>query len=61
MKVLVLNSGSSSQKSNLYEVGDTIPEEPPEPLWTATVEWDGEMASSSVKGPDGTVSGDQRG
>ncbi|MCP6761056.1 MAG: acetate kinase [Fischerella sp. CENA71] len=40
MKILVLNAGSSSQKSCLYEiVGDRLPEHPLKPLWKASVDW----------------------
>lgn len=40
MKILVLNAGSSSQKSCLYELsGETLPEESPPPLWEAKVDW----------------------
>ncbi len=40
MKILVLNGGSSSQKSRLYELGTTPPEEtPPTPLWAADADW----------------------
>ncbi|HEY9667442.1 MAG TPA: acetate kinase [Coleofasciculaceae cyanobacterium] len=39
MKILVLNAGSSSQKSCLYEIGETLPELPPTPLWEAKVDW----------------------
>src|SRR5438445_12870931 len=39
MKILVLNSGSSSQKSALFELGDSLPQDPPEPLWQAKIEW----------------------
>lgn len=38
MKILVLNAGSSSQKSCLYELNDSLPESPPEPLWEAKVD-----------------------
>lgn len=48
MKILVLNAGSSSQKSALYEVGDTLPRRPPEPLWQAYVEWSGKDASAKL-------------
>ncbi|MGF1479586.1 MAG: acetate kinase, partial [Cyanophyceae cyanobacterium] len=41
MKILVLNAGSSSQKSCLYELGDTLPQQPPEPLWQADIDWTG--------------------
>jgi acetate kinase len=40
MKVLVLNAGSSSHKSSLYEIaGETLPEQVPEPLWRASIDW----------------------
>ncbi|MGH9453877.1 MAG: acetate kinase [Terriglobia bacterium] len=39
MKILVLNSGSSSQKCSLYEVSGSLPEHPPVPLWQAEMDW----------------------
>jgi len=43
MKILVLNSGSSSQKSCVYEIGDVLPAHPPDPVWEGKIEWkDGE-------------------
>lgn len=39
MKILVLNAGSSSQKSRLYEIGETLPEQAPQPLWAADADW----------------------
>ena len=39
MLVLVLNAGSSSQKSCLYDLGESIPDTPPEPLWEADIDW----------------------
>ena len=39
MLVLVLNAGSSSQKSCLYDLGESIPDTPPEPLWKADIDW----------------------
>ena len=41
MKVLVLNSGSSSQKSCLYELASPLPADPPGPLWEARMGWGG--------------------
>ncbi|HTK08415.1 MAG TPA: acetate kinase [Ktedonobacteraceae bacterium] len=38
-KILVLNAGSSSQKSCLYEIDEKLPGEPPQPLWTAHGDW----------------------
>jgi acetate kinase len=39
MKILVLNAGSSSQKSCLYDVMAPLPSEPPAPLWSAEIDW----------------------
>jgi acetate kinase len=40
MKILVLNAGSSSQKSCLYDLaGDALPNQPPQPLWSAQIDW----------------------
>lgn len=48
MKILVLNAGSSSQKSCLYEVaGDALPDTQPSPLWEA--ESDGKKLKVSTK------------
>jgi acetate kinase len=49
MKILVLNSGSSSQKSCLYEIGEVLPSDPPACLWEGRIEWDGEFAAVTVK------------
>jgi acetate kinase len=49
MKILVLNAGSSSQKSCLYEIQDDIPENPPNPMWSAQVEWRPELAKIKIK------------
>jgi acetate kinase len=39
MKILVLNAGSSSQKTCLYEIVGEIPQQVPQPLWEAKVDW----------------------
>ncbi|WP_017325826.1 acetate kinase [Synechococcus sp. PCC 7336] len=39
MKILVLNAGSSSQKSCLYSIRGTVPEQPPAPVWEAQIDW----------------------
>ena len=40
MKILVLNAGSSSQKSCLYEIPEAaFPETAAEPIWEAMVDW----------------------
>src|ERR1700676_4398496 len=53
MKILVLNSGSSSQKSCLYELGKTLPEHPPAPVWEGKIEWDGSQADIQVRNSQG--------
>jgi acetate kinase len=53
MKILVLNSGSSSQKSCLYELGAPLPESPPEPLWEGKIEWQGNRAILEVRNSAG--------
>jgi acetate kinase len=53
MKILVLNSGSSSQKSSLYEIGDILPERAPDALWEAKVEWDGGLAEVRMRDSEG--------
>jgi acetate kinase len=46
MKILVLNAGSSSQKSCLYEISeDALPREAPEPLWSADLNISPQMTS----------------
>ena len=39
MKILVLNAGSSSQKSCLYNLEDALPDTPHEPIWEASIDW----------------------
>jgi acetate kinase len=39
MRVLVLNSGSSSHKSALFELRDVVSPDPQPPLWEAKIEW----------------------
>ncbi|MGB8476554.1 MAG: acetate kinase [Candidatus Acidiferrum sp.] len=53
MKVLVLNSGSSSQKSRLYELGAALPDSPPAPLWEAKIEWRDDVTSLEVRTSSG--------
>jgi len=53
MKILVLNSGSSSQKSSLYEIGSALPEHPPSPVWEGKVEWDGDQADLQAQNSQG--------
>jgi acetate kinase len=49
MKILVLNSGSSSQKSALYEIPAALPQNPPAPVWEGKIEWDGNHAEMQVQ------------
>lgn len=53
MKILVLNSGSSSQKSSLYEIGNALPEHPPVPTWEGKIEWNGVQAEVQVQNSQG--------
>ncbi len=58
MNVLVLNSGSSSQKSCLYEIGDTLPVEPPACTWEGKIEWVDDKAQYSIKNSCGVSTKD---
>jgi acetate kinase len=49
MNVLVLNSGSSSQKTCLYSMEDSPPCDPPTPVWEGKIEWGNEGAECSIK------------
>lgn len=51
MNILVLNSGSSSQKACVYQIGGNLPDDPPPALWKADVEWDGNRARVRVASP----------
>lgn len=53
MKILVLNSGSSSQKSCLYEINHAPPEDPPACIWAGKIEWQGDTTSLSIAGARG--------
>src|SRR5256885_2123850 len=55
MKILVLNSGSSSQKCSLYEIGENLPDDPPAPVWEGNIEWHNEVAKAEVKNAHGVV------
>ncbi|WP_414541805.1 acetate kinase [Nostoc sp. CCY0012] len=68
MKVLVLNAGSSSQKSCLYDIADhKLPPQAPQPLWEGKVNWtqDRSVAEIEVKTATGetlqeSIYGDSR-
>ena len=53
MNVLVLNSGSSSQKSCLYAMGDTLPDTPPSCVWEGKIEWIDDKAQYIIKNSSG--------
>jgi acetate kinase len=59
MKILVLNSGSSSQKACLYEIGETLPAHAPACLWEGRIEWGGDSAGITVKNSTGMVQKEQ--
>ena len=59
MKILVLNSGSSSQKACLYEIGETLPDHPPACLWEGKIEWGSDRATIVVKNSRGAVQEEQ--
>ena len=59
MKILVLNSGSSSQKSSLYEIGENLPDDPPTPRWEGKIEWHDDVAEAEVRNARGFVQKDQ--
>jgi len=54
MRVLVLNSGSSSQKSALFELRGAVSPDPQLPLWEAKIEWNQGSAVLRVRNSRGT-------
>ena len=57
MKILVLNSGSSSQKSAVFDIreADSPPGHVSKPVWEAKIEWNGGTAEVRVKNAKGVV------
>src|SRR6266851_3123315 len=53
MKILVLNSGSSSQKSALFDIEQYASADPIAPLWEGKLEWDGNNESLSIRNSQG--------
>lgn len=43
MLILVLNAGSSSQKSCLYDLGESVSDTSVKPLWEADIDWKSEQ------------------
>jgi acetate kinase len=59
MKILALNSGSSSQKTCLYEIDETLPADPPACLWEGKIEWNGEDTVAVIKNARGVSQRDR--
>src|SRR5882724_2235944 len=55
MKILVLNSGSSSQKARFYDLKPP-PDDPPEPQWDGKLEWREDRAAFEIRTSSGAVS-----
>jgi acetate kinase len=53
MKILVFNAGSSSQKTCLYEIGNSLPDDPPAPLWEGKIDIDSESVDVRLKNSHG--------
>jgi acetate kinase len=53
MKILVLNSGSSSLKSSLYDLRAPLPVTAPEPLWQGEIAWSGGDADIKISTSSG--------
>ncbi|MFM7426426.1 MAG: acetate kinase [Elainella sp.] len=49
MKILVLNAGSSSQKSCLYDIEDGSSTQPLKPLWEAQIDWTHQPGVAEIK------------
>ncbi len=49
MKILVLNAGSSSHKVSLYQLGESLPGDPPPPLWEAKIDWHDHIGVDAVE------------
>jgi acetate kinase len=53
VNILVLNSGSSSQKAAVYIAAVSFGDEPQEPAWQGKIEWDGTRAQIEVRNQRG--------
>jgi acetate kinase len=53
MRILVLNAGSSSQKTCLYEIGSSLPPDPPAVLWEGRIELNGNQADIRARNSQG--------
>jgi acetate kinase len=55
MKILVLNSGSSSQKTALFDLEGAVLEEPARALWEATIAWHGSRGELEIRNSRGAA------
>jgi len=55
VKILVLNSGSSSQKACLFDLAAPLPDDPPKPLWEGKLEWRDDRATLEARTSSGAV------
>lgn len=55
MNILVLNSGSSSQKAAVYDVADSPGDDPQEPIWSGKIEWNGAQGEMRVHSGRGAL------
>src|SRR6267154_4108975 len=55
MKILVLNSGSSSQKACLFDLGAVLPDDPPKPLWEGKLGWRDDRATLEARTASGAA------
>ena len=55
MKILVLNSGSSSQKARLYDLPGPLPDLPLGPIWQGKLEWTENGESLEVRSSKGAL------
>ena len=53
--MLVLNSGSSSQKACLFDLPAPLPDDPPEPLWEGRIEWRDDRARLEARTASGAT------
>ena len=53
MKTLVLNAGSSSHKLCLYALEESLPNQAPQPIWEAQIDWYPKQAVVEVQTPAG--------
>jgi acetate kinase len=53
MKLLVLNAGSSSQKTALFELSHTSSHYPVQPIWQGKLDWDGTTEKLTIRNSQG--------